>query len=139
MSDYPPTPSYGASYGARDQTNPPYLPPTYPNQYLQGDDGHTENIGSSYDASMSAYAYNRSIPTFSAAAVASGVPPLPIYQGWNQDAMPLPPYTAPHNPSQYTGYGGSSQSNAQYYQPAGQQNYHQNTGIAKPLEQTDLS
>jgi hypothetical protein len=88
---------------------------------------------------MAAYAYNRAIPTFSAAAVASGVPPLPIYQGWNQDAIPLPPYTTPHNPSQYTGYGGGSQANAQYYQPIGQQNYHQNTGVVKPFEQSDLS
>jgi hypothetical protein len=138
MSDYPSTPSYGASYGARDQTNPPYLPPTYPSQYLQGDDGRTGHMGANYDASMAAYSHNRSIPTFSAAAVASGVPPLPIYQGWNQDAMPLPPYTATHNPSQYTGYGGTSQANAQYYQPIAQQNYQPNTGVAKPFE-ADLS
>jgi hypothetical protein len=139
MSDYPSTPSYGAGYGARDQTNPPYLPPTYPNHYLQGEDGRTGHMGTNYDASMAAYAYNRAIPAFSAAAVASGVPPLPIYQGWNQDAIPLPSYTAPQNPSQYTAYGGDSQSNAQYYQPMGQQNYHQNTGVVKPLEQSELS
>jgi hypothetical protein len=95
-------------------------------------------MGANYDASMAAYSHNRSIPTFSAAAVASGVPPLPIYQGWNQDAMPLPPYTATHNPSQYTGYGGTSQANAQYYQPIAQQNYQPNTGVAKPFE-ADLS
>lgn len=139
MSDYPSMPSYGASYGARDQTNPPYLPPTYPTQYLQGDDGRIGHMGGNYDASMAAYSYNRSIPGFSAAAVASGVPPLPIYQGWNQDAMPLPPYTAPSNHSQYSGYGGVSQTNAQYYQPVGQQNYHQNTASAKSFEQADLS
>lgn len=131
-------PSYGGSYGSRDQTNPPYLPPTYPTQYLQGDDGRPGHMGGNYDASMAAYSYNRSIPGFSAAAVASGVPPLPIYQGWNQDAMPLPPYTAPSNHSQYSGYGGVPQTSAQYYQPVGQQNYHQNTATAKSLEQ-DLS
>jgi hypothetical protein len=96
-------------------------------------------MGGNYDASMAAYSYNRSIPGFSAAAVASGVPPLPIYQGWNQDAMPLPPYTAPSNHSQYSGYGGAAQTNAQYYQPVGQQNYHQNTASAKSFEQADLS
>ncbi len=137
MSDYPPAPSYGPSYGARDQTDPTYLPSTYPNQYLQGEDGHTGHMGANYDASMAAYAYNRGIPTFSAAAVASGVPPLPIYQGWN-DAIPLPTYTAPHNSSQYNGYGSGSQANAQYYQPMGQSNYHQSTGV-KTFEQTDLS
>lgn len=96
-------------------------------------------MGANYDASMAAYSYNRAIPGFSASAVASGVPPLPIYQGWNQDTVPLPPYTAPHNSSQYAGYGGASQANSQYYQPMGQQSYHQNTGVAKPFEQTDLS
>jgi hypothetical protein len=132
-------PSYGGSYGSRDQTNPPYLPPTYPTQYLQGDDGRTGHMGGNYDASMAAYSYNRSIPGFSAAAVASGVPPLPIYQGWNQDAVPLPPYTAPSNHSQYSGYGGVPQTSAQYYQPVGKQNYHQNTASAKSFEQADLS
>lgn len=139
MSDYPSAPLYGASYGARDQTNPPYLAPTYSNQYPHGDDGRTGHMGTNYDASMAAYSYNRAIPGFSAAAVASGVPPLPIYQGWNQDAMPLPPYSAPHNPSPYTGYVSAPQVNAQYYQPMGHQSYHQNTGVAKPFEQTELS
>jgi hypothetical protein len=139
MSDYPSTPSYGTGYGGRDQTNPPYLPPAYPNQYAQGDDGRTGHMGTNYDASMAAYAYNRAIPNFSAAAVASGVPPLPIYQGWNQDPVPLPPYSAPHHPSQYTGYGGAPQVNSQFYQPMGHQNYPQNTGAGKPFEQTDLS
>ncbi|PMD31693.1 hypothetical protein L207DRAFT_185087 [Hyaloscypha variabilis F] len=139
MSEYQSTP-YGAGYGARDQTNPPYLPPTYPNQYLQGEDGRTGHMGANYDTSMGAYSYNRAIPGFSAAAVASGVPPLPIYQGWNQDAMPLPPYTAPHNPSPYpTGYGGAPQVNPQYYQPMAQQTYTPNTAVVKPYEQTDLS
>ncbi|KAE9365161.1 hypothetical protein N431DRAFT_430676 [Stipitochalara longipes BDJ] len=138
MSEYQTTP-YGTSYSARDQPNPPYLPPTYPNQYLQGDDGRTGHMGANYDTSVAAYSYNRAIPGFSAAAVASGVPPLPIYQGWNQDSMPLPPYTAPHNPSQYTGYGGTPQVNPQYYQPIGQQTYAPNAAVAKPFEQTDLS
>jgi hypothetical protein len=53
--------------------------------------------------------------------------------------MPLPPYTAPSNHSQYSGYGGAAQTNAQYYQPMGQQNYHQNTASAKSFEQADLS
>lgn len=141
MSDYPSTPSYGASYGARDQTNPSYLPPTYQNQYIQGDDGRAGHMAANYDASMAAYSYNRAVPTFSAAAVASGVPPLPIYQGWNQDSIPLPSYTAPHNPPQYASYGSASQASPQYYQhqAMNQQSYHQNTGVAKPLEQTDLS
>lgn len=142
MSNYPSTPSYGGNYGARDQTNPTYLPPTYPNQYLQGDDGRASQgqMGADYDASMSAYDYNRAVPTFSASAVAAGVPPLPIFQGWNQEAVPLPPYTTPQNTSQYTGYGNDYQANAPYYQqPMVQQPYHHHTGVAKPFEQNDLS
>ena len=137
MSEYQSTP-YGASYGAPDQSNPPYIPVTYPTQYVQGDD-RTGHMGANYDASMAAYSYNRGIPGFSAAAVASGVPPLPIYQGWNQDAMPLPPYTAPPNPSPYPSYSGTSQVNTQYYQPMGQPSYPPNNAVAKPFEQTDLS
>jgi len=138
MSDYPPTPSYGANYGA--QGNPPYLPPTYPNQYLQ-DDGHTGqgHIASNYDASMAAYAYNRNVSAFSAAAVASGVPPLPIYQGWNQDAIPLPPYTTPNNGPQYGSYTDNAHQNNQYYQPVSQPNYQQNLHAVKHYESNDLS
>jgi len=134
MSDYPP---YGANYPARDQTNPPYLPPTYPNQYLQADDGVTGHMASNYN--MAAYGYNRAIPTFSAATVASGVPPLPIYQGWNQDAIPLPPYTLPHNAAQYTGYSSDSQNHSQHYHSASHQSYPQNAPAAKPFEPGDLS
>jgi hypothetical protein len=139
MSDYPPTPSYGANYGA--QGNPPYLPPTYPNQYLQEDgragQGH---IASNYDASMAAYGYNRNVSAFGAAAVATGVPPLPIYQGWNQDAIPLPPYTTLHNGPQYGSYTDNSLQNNQYYQPlVSQPNFQQNLHAVKHYESNDLS
>jgi hypothetical protein len=138
MSDYPPHP-YGAGYGARDHGNPPYLPPTYPNQYLQTEDGRTVqgqvHAASNYDA----YGYNRAIPAFSAAAVASGVPPLPIYQGWNQDSIPLPPYTAPSNPTQYAGYTDSSQHNTQYYPVVSQTGYQPPVTAPRPFEQGELS
>ncbi len=139
MSNYPPTPSYGANYGVRDQTNPPYLPPTYPNQYLQAADGPQGQMGAHYDASMSSYGFNRAIPSFSATAVASGVPPLPIYQGWNQDSIPLPPYTTSQSGTPYAGFANSTPHTAQYYQPVTQPVYQQNTHTGQPFEQGDLS
>lgn len=141
MSDYPPTPSYGANYGSRDQANPPYLPPTYPNQYMQPDDGRTApgHMASNYDASMSAYAYNRALPAFSAAAVASGVPPLPLYQGWNQDPIPLPPFNPPQNPVQYPPHNNNPQFGSQFYASYGHPSYHSNAHTAKPYEQGELS
>jgi hypothetical protein len=137
MSDYPPTAPYGVSYGAQDHTNPPYLPPTYPNQYLQPDNGHTgqTHMTANYDA----YGYNRAVPAFSAAAVASGIPPLPIYQGWNQDPIPLPPYTAPQSATQYAGYMDNSHQNNQYYPAVNQTNYQQNTQVGRHFEQGELS
>jgi hypothetical protein len=84
-----------------------------------------------YDTSVNAYGYNRTIPPFSAAAVAAGVPPLPIFQGWNQDSIPLPPYNPPpytappaQNAAHYNGYSGNMHTPS-YYQPASQSNYTQ--------------
>jgi hypothetical protein len=141
MSDYPPTPSYGANSWSRDQPIPPYLPPTYPNQYLQPNDGHPARppMASNYDTSMSAYGYNGSIPSFSATAVASGVPPLPIFQGWNQDSIPLPPYISPQNAPQYAEYNDNSHHNTQYFPPVEPQLYQQNTQAARPFDNGELS
>jgi hypothetical protein len=137
MSDYPPTPSYGGSYGTQEQTNAPYLPPTFPNQYLQTDPSRTAqgNVASNYDA----YGYNRPAPGFSASAVASGVPPLPIYQGWNQSSMPLPQYAPQQVGTQYPNYPEAPQHNAHYYPPVNQPTYHQNAHVPKSFEQNDLS
>jgi len=140
MSEYPATPSYGMGYGAQDQTNPPYLPPTYPNHYLQQDDGRMGQAGmpSSYDASMSTYGYNGATPSFSASAVASGVPPLPIYQGWNQDPVPAPPYAPTHTTQQYGGYSNGVHQNPQYYAPT-QPTYQQNQPASRPYDEGELS
>ena len=129
-------------YGAhQDQNNPPYLPPMYPNQYPQQDDGRMDQAGmpSSYDASgMSTYGYNGATPSFSASAIASGVPPLPIYQGWNQDPVPLPPY-APANPTpQYGGYTNGVHQNPQYYPPP-QPTYQHNQPASRPYDEGELS
>ena len=90
-----------------------------------------------YDTSMSAYAYNRSIPSFSASAVAAGVPPLPIFQGWNQDSVPLPPYT-PNNGTQYSGYTNIAQPSAPYYPPPIQPTYQPQIPGVKSFIQGDL-
>ena len=140
MSDYPPVPPYGASYGSQPQTNPSYLPP-YPNQYMPQDDGRAAqtHMASNYDTSMSAYGYNNSIPGFSASSIASAPPPLPIYQGWNQDGVPLPSYSTPHNNIQYTGYGANSYHPPQSYSAPPQQTYHQNAQHAAPYDEGELS
>jgi hypothetical protein len=140
MSDYPPAPPYGASYGSQPQTNPSYLPP-YPNQYMPQDDGRAAqtHMTSNYDASMSAYGYNNSIPGFNAGSLASAAPALPIYQGWNQDAIPLPSYSTPQNNMQYTGYGGNSYQTPHSYSAPQPQSFHQTTQHPAPYDEGELS
>ncbi|KAI9046950.1 hypothetical protein LZ554_009025 [Drepanopeziza brunnea f. sp. 'monogermtubi'] len=142
---YPATPSYG--YRDQQAINPQYLPPTYPNQY-DSQQGQPQ-MAPHYDAAMAAYGYNRAAPSFSASAIASGVPPLPIFQGWNQDSMPLPPYTTPQAQTQaqaqtqYTGYNNNAfnsnaQQNTQYYPPTAQPSYQQQAPGVRPYEQGEL-
>ncbi|CZS99611.1 uncharacterized protein RAG0_07941 [Rhynchosporium agropyri] len=139
MSEYPSTPSYSAGYDAREQQNHSYLPPTYPNPYLQTNNG-SQQMASHYDASLSAYGYNRSVPSFSASAVAAGVPPLPIFQGWNQDPASLPPYTGPNGATRYSSFASSAQHGAPYYQTPGQPAYqHQLSGVQPSEEQGDVA
>lgn len=139
MSDYPSTPLYGANYG-QNQPNPPYVPPAYPNQYSQPDDGHMgqHQYAPSYDSNMAAYGYNGAVPGFSAAALAAGAPPLPIYQGWNQDPVPLPPYNAQSN-MQHTGYTTNAYNNYPQQYPPPPQNYQQNIQPAKPYDEGEVS
>jgi hypothetical protein len=93
-----------------------------------------------YDANMAAYGYNGAVPGFSAASLASGAPPLPIYQGWNQDPAPLPPYTAPQGVVQHTGYAPHPYHNyAQHYPSVPQHNYQQNMPHAKPYDEGEVS
>jgi len=146
MSDYPP-PQYG--YGGPNQTNAPYLPPTYSNQYSQQDNSHTgqASYAQNYDPNMTAYGYNGSVPGFSAAALASGAPPLPIYQGWNQDPIPLPAYTAPQNNMQHPGYAvnpyhpNNYSYQQQYPAPSAvqQHSYPQHEQQAKPFDEGEVS
>jgi hypothetical protein len=127
MANYPQTPSYGAN---------PYLQPPYSNQYLQSEESRTNqgHMGGHFDNSMNGYGYNRTVPTFSAAAVASGVPPLPIFQSWNQDSMPLAQYSNSQNAGQYSnGYNRDAQSQ-QHYPPLSQTNYQQHMPQSRALE-----
>jgi hypothetical protein len=120
MANYPNAPAYGVNYGAQDQTHPPYVPPAYPAQYMQPAIGPMGNgMSASYDVSNPMYEYSGTAP-FSASAIASGVPPLPIFHGWNQNQAPLPVYNA-HAGQQYMNYSDQnaahSQHNSQYYVP----------------------
>jgi hypothetical protein len=137
MSEYPNTP-YGAGYNPQDQHNSPYLPSTYPNQYQEHNDGHENqgHIPSGYNASMAAYSYNSALPAYGAAAASGSIPPLPLFTGWNQDAMQMPDY---NNNQQYAGYANSAPYNSQYYQERTQTNYQQNIPAAKSFEAAELS
>lgn len=146
MSDYPATPHYGANYGGQNQQNPPYLPPTYPNQYPQTDESHMpqHQYAPSYDADVSGYGYNGGVPGFSAAALAAGAPPLPIYQGWHQDPASLPAYNPTHNNIQHVGYGAPLYDGfpQQYPPPAPQQtqhSYQQHLPTTKTYDEGEVS
>lgn len=136
MSNYPP-PQYGGSY--HDQGNPPYLPPTYPNQYMQTDNSHAAQSQANATSNYDAYGYNRAIPAFNPVAVPS-VSPVPIFQGWNQDSLPLPPYTAPSNTTSYPGYSSAPQHNSPYYPSVNLASYQQPLPTApRSFDQRELS
>lgn len=126
MSGYPPSTPYDANYANQEQTSPSYLPPAYPNQYLQQDNGYDYAGQGNVPSNYGAYGYNQGIPpapTFSPAAVASGIPPLPIYQDWNHSQIPPPSYSTPQHGVPYTNYPGDSiHDNSAYTYPA-QHNY----------------
>ncbi|KAF7957817.1 hypothetical protein EAE96_003387 [Botrytis aclada] len=142
MSDYP---YYGAAYGNRDQSNnPPY--PTYPNQsaYYPQDDGrsgqHTMTQG--YDNTM-AYGYNQQLPNYSAPAMQNNIPPVPVFQGWNQENSSMPQYNAAsQGMHSYAGYNHQNYAqNSQYYAPvaAPQPTYHSQTPAYGNVENREMS
>jgi len=139
MSEYNQHSHYGVNYGSQNQTNAPYLPP-YPNQYSQTNDGGSGQLNyiPNYDANVNAgaYGYNQSMPGFNTASVTSVGPPLPIYQGWNQDPIPLPTYNAPPNNM----YNNQSYNNyPQAYPPISQQqSYQPNPQVAKPFSEREV-
>ncbi|CAG8972339.1 hypothetical protein HYALB_00005007 [Hymenoscyphus albidus] len=146
MAEYP----YGGNYGAQENVNsnpnpnpnPSYLPPTWPAQYMQAQPGDAGRIGqaqgnmaSNFDGSMAGYnSYPPPPPpAFNLATVAP-----PIFQGWNQDSMPLPPYN-PNNNQQYMGHADSNAQNAhhnsQYYASHPTSAYQPNHQVMPPLSQ----
>jgi len=138
MSEYNQHSHYGVNYGSQNHTNAPYLPP-YPNQYSQTNDGGSaqQNYIPNYDVNAAGYGYNQSVPGFNPTSVASVVPPLPIYQGWNQDPMPLPTYNAP------SGNMYSNQNYSSFPQPypsiPQHQAYQPNPRVGKPYDDRKVS
>jgi hypothetical protein len=85
MAEYPSTPSFGMAGRPSGQAG---------HSFYDGSQNTTYSTGPPrQDANSSSFQYNQaqSITGFSPAAVASGVPPLPIYPTWNSN-----PY-APQN------------------------------------------
>lgn len=86
MADYPPTPPFGMAPG---RAVPPYREASHRDMYDYGDAGQSERVSSlEYHKAQTRVAFeqNAKISGFSAASVASGIPPLPIYQG--QGSLP---------------------------------------------------
>ena len=93
-----------------------------------------------YSQNMGAYGYNTAIPGFNTAAVASTPTPLPIYQGWNQDTVPLPAYNPPQNSIPNNGYSAPAYKNyVPPYPPVPQPTYQQNTQPAKAYDELDMN
>ncbi|KAF7955091.1 uncharacterized protein EAE97_000350 [Botrytis byssoidea] len=143
MSDYP---YYGAAYGNRDQSNnPPY--PTYSNHsaYYPQDDGRSGQhaMTQGYDNTM-AYGYNQQqLPNYSAPAMQNNIPPVPVFQGWNQENSSMPQYNAaPQGMHSYAGYNHQNYAqNSQYYAPvaAPQPAYHSQTPAYGNVENREMS
>lgn len=113
MSNYPPS-QYGGSYGSHDQSNVPYLPPAYPPQpyYLQNNQhgGQGQVIGNS---NYGTYGYSHNMPAFGAVPT----PPIPLFQGWNHDHVPTPPFSSAPQQSPYNGYTPLQEQQSQQYPP----------------------
>ncbi|THV45715.1 hypothetical protein BGAL_0458g00060 [Botrytis galanthina] len=143
MSDYP---YYGAAYGNRDQSNnPPY--PTYSNHsaYYPQDDGRSGQhaMAQGYDNTM-AYGYNQQqLPSYSAPAMQNNIPPVPVFQGWNQENSSMPQYNAaPQGMHSYARYNHQNYAqNSQYYAPvaAPQPAYHSQTPAYGNVENREMS
>lgn len=135
MSDYPQQPHYGAGYGAPANQYPP--PPVYSNQYVQPNTGtapegqYMPQYEQNMAQNMNQYAYNGAVPGFNPPALQAAPTSLPIYQGWNQDSVPLPTYTAPQNPIQHNGYVAPPYNN-NYSQPYPQNTHNTYQQIIQP-------
>jgi hypothetical protein len=80
MADYPPTPPFGM---APTRAVPPYREASHQDMYDYGDAVQSERrptLEYHKAQTRAAFEQNAKIPGFSAASVASGIPPLPIYQ-----------------------------------------------------------
>jgi hypothetical protein len=119
MADYPPTPPFGM---APSRAVPPYREASHQEIYEYGDQAQTVDraLLEHHTAQTStAFQQNAKIPGFSAVAVASGVPPLPLiyYQGREDH-----PYSySPRSLGQNARFG-----------PPRSQNSYSNTSVPSP-------
>ena len=137
MSGYPPALPYGAY---SQPPNPPYQP-SYPNPYMQHDDGRAAQIHMGSNFNASAYAYNNAIPGFSAGPAVAAPPPLPDYHGWNQEAATQSSYSVPQSNASYAGYAANSYQapHQQPYAAPQPQTYHQNSQPVAHYDEGELS
>lgn len=96
-----------------------------------------------YDNTM-AYGYNQQqLPNYSAPAMQNNIPPVPVFQGWNQENSSMPQYNAaPQGMHSYAGYNHQNYAqNSQYYAPvaAPQPTYHSQTPAYGNIENREMS
>jgi hypothetical protein len=113
MADYPPTPPFGM---APSRAVPPYREASHQDMYDYGDAGQPERrslLEYHKAQTRAAFEQNTKIPGFSAASVASGIPPLPIYQ--DQESLP---YGYQSKPYGYDGTVERPRSQTTYNNPS---------------------
>lgn len=91
-----------------------------------------------------AYGYNQQqLPNYSAPAMQNNIPPVPVFQGWNQENSSMPQYNAaPQGMHSYAGYNHQNYAqNSQYYAPvaAPQPTYHSQTPAYGNIENREMS
>ncbi|TGO89653.1 hypothetical protein BPOR_0099g00080 [Botrytis porri] len=96
-----------------------------------------------YDNTM-AYGYNQQqLPNYSAPAMQNNIPPVPVFQGWNQENSSMPQYNAaPQGMHSYAGYNHQNYAqNSQYYAPvaAPQPTYHSQTPAYGNVKNREMS
>lgn len=89
MADYPAMPPFGFAPGQRGHKLPFQSTGAQNTQYAYDESSQSANASAFQQNALAhgaGFEYNAGFPAFSPAALASGVPPLPIYGGWDVNA-----------------------------------------------------
>lgn len=158
MENYPPTPSFGLNFGAPAAAAPRSAYNAKPSTSYAQDEAWqapARSITSQQADSYTAFQQNHNVPVFSAAAVAAGIPPLPIFPDWTapvswQQGPPIlhtpvmgdyglagnnPPFAhPPRNQPSYSGRAAESNTSVLPFHE-----YKKNPARAQETEEGELS